>query len=203
MTTLTYPAGLYVPQGGSFSLVSNTFSFTSPLSNIVQTLEYPGSRWSANISYAALSETNSRLLASFLAQLRGQAGRFYYGDPFHRTPQGSGLGTPIVYGASQTGSSIETTGWDPLETNVLKAGDYIQFTNNEMKIVTADVDTNSSGDATITFEPPIRNSPSDSTSITIQDAKAVMRLTDDNQATWEYGNIAAASFSLSFIESFT
>jgi hypothetical protein len=202
MTTLNYPSGIYVPNAGTFQLISNTSVFVSPLTGSTQTSERPGSRWSAEIEYFALSESDARTLIAFLTQLRGMSGRFYYGDPFNRTPRGLATGTPLINGASQTGTSLITDGWTPNITNILRAGDYIQLANDELKMVVADVNSDGSGNATLTIEPPLRSSPANNSAIIVQDPKCVMRLIDDEQTQWAYNKLSSASIKLKMIESF-
>lgn len=201
MTIETYPSSIYVPQKGTFGLQSNTRSFTSPLSGVTKTLETPGARWLANITYDALSDAQIRELMAFLVKLRGSSGRFYYGDPFYKSPAGAASGTPLVNGASQTGTTLITDGWALGVTNILKAGDYIQLANNELKMVVADVDSNGSGQATLTIEPPIRTSPADNSAIIISSPKCVMRLIDDEQTKWQISR-NVGSIQLSMIEAF-
>jgi len=78
-----------------------------------------------------------------------------------------------VDGATQTGVSINTKGW-PLSTNsVLLAGDIITFANiNAVYMVRNGINSDGSGDAAITFNPPIfaGGSPADEAAITITDS---------------------------------
>ena len=96
---------------------------------------------------------------------------------------GSGGGTPLVNGSSQTGSSLITDGW-PASKTVLRAGDYFSV-NGELKQVTSDVLSDGSGNATIPFKPFLRGSPADNAPLTITRASCEMALVDDQQAIWE------------------
>lgn len=51
--------------------------------------------------------------------------------------QGSGSGSPVVDGASQTGNSIVTSGWTASASNVLMAGDMIQVFAGSIVFTTA------------------------------------------------------------------
>lgn len=85
------------------------------------------------------------------------------------TTLGAGGGTPLVNGASQTGSSIITDGW-PNSTLVLKAGDVVQFAGVTLVYdVTADVTSDGSGNATIPISPNIFSggSPAENAAVTI------------------------------------
>lgn len=77
-----------------------------------------------------------------------------------RTLLGAGGGTPLVNGASQTGSSLVTDGW-PASTTVLKAGDVIRVAGvNQVLSLTADAVSNGSGQATLAINPPLYSSAS-------------------------------------------
>lgn len=180
MSTLTFPTLSAAPAVCRFSLVPNTQRFESPLNRTVQTVELPGARWTATLEFRGISHADARTLKAFFAQLRGMAGRFYLGDYSHRTPAGSAAGTPLVNGASQTGSSLITDGWTPSQSNLLLPGDYIGV-NGELKIITAACSSDGSGNATLTFEPPLRAAPLDNAPITVAAPKCTMRLLDDEQ----------------------
>jgi hypothetical protein len=86
-----------------------------------------------------------------------------------KTLFGAGGGTPLVAGADQTGSTIDTDGW-PNSTLVLKKGDLITFASIvTVYDVTADATTNGSGEVTISINSPIFSggSPADNAAITI------------------------------------
>jgi hypothetical protein len=72
-----------------------------------------------------------------------------------RTLFGTGAGTPVVAGASQTGASLATSGWAASQT-VLRAGDVLQLPGRTLVYdVTADVVSSGTGTAAIPLNPPI------------------------------------------------
>lgn len=149
MTILSWPAGLPEPKSAEFWLQANTQQHTSPLSRDVQSLEMPGARWRAELTFPPLKESQWRIFTSFIARLRGAAGRFYYYPPYpSRTPRGDPSGTPLVNGGGQTGSTLDTDGWTP-DTVVFEVGDYFAFDNaaggRELKIVREDATSDSGG----------------------------------------------------------
>jgi len=201
MAILNFPN--VIPSSIQFGIRFNTQINVSPLSGSVQTVEIPGARWVAELSFADLEPAEVRLLAAFIAQLRGASGRFYLRDLSHPTPLGSPLGSiPVVQGAGQTGTSLTTSGWTANTVGLLKAGDYIEIEGNELKILTADVTSDINGDATITFSPPLRNSPSDLSAINIDTPKTVMLLDNDDNS-WATDNPGLiANMRLSCAEAF-
>jgi hypothetical protein len=138
---------------------------------------------------------------AFTAQCRGMAGRFYGFDPDAKTPRGTALGSPVVHGASQTGVTLNTDGWTPLESGLLLPGDYFTV-NGELKMVTAQVDSDSNGEAAISFEPSLRASPADNDPLTTTSPTCVMMMADDNQAGWDANNVSVYGMSFSAVEVF-
>lgn len=201
MSILTPPATPNF-QKAKFSLRSNTSLFASPLNRSSQTLELPGAVWMADLTLPPIQDAAQRAAwRSFLVQLRGQAGRFYLGDPQGKVARGTPTGTPLVTGASQTGASLTTDGWTAL-TTVLKAGDYFSFTGGsrtELKMVTVDATSDAGGNATLTFEPPIRNSPADNAALTVSAATCIMMLTDDTVG-WDEAEASVWGFAFSAVE---
>lgn len=180
MTIYTFPALAKVPTPAEidWSLISNTQSFTSPLSGAVQTVEMPGARWRVAFTLSVLDTSDSALLRSFLAMLRGQSGRFYLWNMGCPIPRGAATGTPVVSGAAQTGTTLVTSGWAISTANILRAGDYFTV-NSELKMLVADASSNGSGVATLTFEPPLRSSPPNAAAITTTKPTAVFKLDED------------------------
>lgn len=105
-------------------------------------------------------------------------------------------GTPLVNGASQTGASLITDGWSNSITNVLRAGDVFTIagvyavnavtkdSTNRLQqfVVTSSVNSNGSGQATLSISPSIVTSgttqnvtagPADNAAITVLGSSAV------------------------------
>lgn len=200
MTILVLPGTPKFKQA-RFSLSSNALTFQSPLNGTVQTVEFPGARWMLTASLPPMKRETAADWQSFLVQLHGVSGRFYAGDPKGRVPRGTALGTPLVNGASQTGTSLITDGWTINQAAALRPGDYFQV-GTELKVVTATVASNGTGQATITFEPPLRASPADNAPIITSNPVCIMRLTDNNQAGWDIEEAAVYGMAFSAVESF-
>jgi len=87
---------------------------------------------------------------------------------------GTGGGTPLVDGASQSGSSLATKGWTADVTDVVKSGDVFRVAGlSQLFTITADGDSDGSGDCTLTINPPIASgdSPANEAALTISGAK--------------------------------
>ena len=195
MPTLTMPS---TPNfnSASFKLIGNTQTFTSPLDKTVQTLELTGARWAAIYTLPIMKRATGAPWTAFLTELLGPSGRFFAFDPVALIPRGSGGGdSPLVDGASQTGKSFTTKAWTATQTGLLVPGDYLEV-NSELKMVTASVDSDGGGLATINFVPSLRASPADNAAITINNPKCIMRLDNDESAVWDWD--AAEFYGITF-----
>lgn len=181
MSILAFPS--IAPNACDWGLQSNTQSARSELDGTVQTLALPGDIWTAVLTFTNKFDPDARTLRAFLASLRGQSGRFYLSPPAYKRA-GLALGNPLVKGASQTGLTLLTDGWNVSQTGVLLAGDYIQI-GSELKMITSDTNSDSGGNATLSFTPPIRVSPADNGSVIVDTPKCIMMLKDPNQARWQ------------------
>ena len=200
MPTLTMPASPGF-RSSRFGLIANTQTFRSPLDGTVQTLELTGARWQANYELPAMNRAQAAAWTAFLTGLLGSSGRFFGFDPDARQPRGSALGTPLVNGAGQSGKSLIVDGWSAVETGLLLPGDYVEV-NGELKMVTAQLDSDSAGEATLAFTPPLRESPPDGAALTLANPRATMMLVDDEQAAWDGDRASIYGISFAGVEVF-
>ncbi len=99
-----------------------------------------------------------------------------------KSPNGAGGGTPVISGASQTGEDIDTSGWSTGVTGVVKAGDVLRIVGlNQLFQVIADADSDGSGLATISLNPPIVSGSSPANGAGITRSGCVIRAT-----IWDY-----------------
>jgi hypothetical protein len=199
VSTLVFPITLAF-RASRFGLRANTQSFESPLTRSVQTVELLGARWFATYELPPMRRDQAAAWMAFLVALQGRAGRFYGYDPDCRSPRGTGAGTPRVKGAGQSGSSLATDGWTPLQT-VLKAGDYFAV-DGELKMMAADAASDGGGNAALAFKPSLRAAPADNAPLTLEDASCTMMLIDDEQAAWDADQIRVFGLRFSGVETF-
>jgi len=183
-----------------FGLETNTGRFESPLSKVVQRILRPGARWTTVYTLPVMNRTQAAVWHAFLLSLEGGVNTFYGFDPDAKTPRGSFGGTPLVKGASQTGSSLNIDGCTPSITGWGKAGDYVGV-NGQMVMLTADANTDGSGETTIYFKPALRSSPSDNAALTTSNVTCEMILADDNQSMWNTGKNLGIYEPISFAAS--
>jgi hypothetical protein len=161
-----------VPNAVSIRSQDNTALFTSPLIASAQTLDRGGQKWSMQLTFTNLRTDNRAELLGIIVALRGRANRLRIN--VHDNPK-RGLygGTPLVDGASQTGSSINVKGCSNNITGWIKRGDYFSVIVNgdhELKMCTEDASSNGTGLITgLKFEPRLRAAPLNDAIITVDD----------------------------------
>ena len=152
---------------------------SSPFTGQQQVYKHQGQWWEAEVTLPPMKRDDAETVAAFLIKLNGQYNTFNLGDPANTAPRGVGTGTPLVKGGSQTGSSLVTDGWTTSTTGILKAGDWIQLgsgSSSRLHKVLDDVNSDGSGNATISIWPDLRSSPSDNDAITVSSPKGTWRL---------------------------
>lgn len=126
-----------------------------------------GQRWGFSLHYRNLTRAQlSELIAFALAQ-RGQYSSFSFVPAVLGTPQTAVSGTPLCAGATASGRSVTTDGWANSVTAMV-AGEFIKFANHDkVYMLTADVVSNGSGQATLTIEPALYASVADNEALTV------------------------------------
>jgi hypothetical protein len=113
----------------------------------------------------------------------------------------SGYG-PFVNGADQTGDSLIIDGASPDESGYLLPGDYIQLgsgaTATLHKVLTQ-VDTDSSGNATVDIWPSIRTAPADNATVVVSNTVGLWRLAT-NESSWSINEASIYGISFSAME---
>jgi hypothetical protein len=171
----------------------------SPFTLSQQVYKHQGQAWEAEVSLPPMKRDEAEQVASFLLKMNGQYGTFLLGDPANTAPRGVGTGTPLVKGGSQTGDSLITDGWTNSTTGILKAGDWIQLgtgSSSRLYKVLDDVNSDSSGNATLTIWPSLRSSPADNSVITVNSPKGQWRLaTNEMQYSIDEASVYGITFA--------
>jgi hypothetical protein len=198
---ITYPLALPTHTGiRSINLraVQQTGMTMSPFTYKQQVVVHPGQRWEAEITLPVMQRTNAEAWVGWLLSLRGRSGTFLLGDPLATSPIGNGGGTPVVKGASQTGSTLLIDGCTASQSSYLAAGDYIQLgsaASSQLYKVTQTAASDGSGNATLEIWPDLRSSPADNATITVNATKGLFRLAT-NETDWSINE--ASIFGLTF-----
>lgn len=174
MTTYVWDTSIY-PTSTSLTWLDNSARFQSALSGATRTVNRPGGRWRMTMNFDVRKPAEAQKIEAFLWRLDGGTHRAQLID-FSYQRQGTGTGTPLVKGASQTGYSLITDGW-PNSTGVFKAGD--RFTvNNQLLLVAADATSDGSGNCTITLAHPLRSAPADNAPLTVTNPYGIFILSE-------------------------
>lgn len=143
-----------------------------------QVQDWGGRWWHYEIEMALTKGVDGRKLSGFFAALSGAAGRFLLVDP-SAAHQVSTAGSPLVSGGSQTGNTLLSTGWEP-NTTPLLSGDLFSLASGaqtRLHQLTEDVSSNATGAATLSFAPPLRESPLDQAGLNVTAPAVCLRLT--------------------------
>tara|TARA_R110000824_G_scaffold69136_7_gene178090 strand:+ start:162 stop:797 length:636 start_codon:yes stop_codon:yes gene_type:complete len=196
----TYPISLpssstTQPKSTNFRIVRQIGESTSIFTGAQQVYKHIGEWWEVEVSLPPMNNAGAREWIASLVSMRGVFGQMYLGDWDGRTARGtasSSAGTPLVNGASQTGNALVIDGATASQTGYLKAGDYIQLgsgISQRLHMVTADANTDGSGNATLSIEPALRSSPANDLAITVASCKGVFRLSS-NETSWNANAIS-------------
>lgn len=196
MATYNFPD--QVPTSQSFELVTNTSRFQSPLSGAIQTVARKGSYWKTRMTFSNVSGADRAELQALVVKLDGQSHRVRLED-YGYVRRGAAVSpqSVLVNGASQTGSTINLDGATASVTRFFAEGDYISF-NNELHMVTADVDSNATGQLVVPIAPPIRKPTNDGDAVQIFSPYGVFML--DTDASWNTSSTYISSMTMTFIE---
>jgi hypothetical protein len=211
MTTIT------LPNGNQFNLIQlptspglSQFSMTMIDSVAVvpspyvpgqnQTQVWPGAdAWAFNFTLPKMNRITAAPWRGFMAELRGMQNVFQIGDPAGANPLGVALGEPVTSGTNLTSAtSLVTTGWTPSITGQLLAGDYLQ-TGFHLHQVCEQVNSDSSGNATIQIWPSLRDSPANLSAIVLFNCVGLFRLKANTRA-WHSDFTQLVSLSFDAVE---
>jgi len=137
---------------------------------------------SFNISYPKLLNTQFAELDGFLTDASTYKS-FTITLP-DREPLGVATGTPLVNGALAKGvSSIVTDGWTISQTGIMKANDLILFAGHtHVYTVVSDANSDGSGNATLSIEPPLKQAIANNEAITVTSVPFTLRCTKPHQS---------------------
>ena len=120
-------------------------------------------RWRLTLTYGDMIREEADELFAYLVSQGGQFGTFdipltVIGRDSPVGIYNSGSDSPVVNGAhSVEDTTIATSGWRNNGTALCKKGSFVQFAgDNKLYILTEQVDSNGSGQATLTIYPGIK-----------------------------------------------
>lgn len=140
-----------------------------------QIFDWMQASWFGQVSFPPMTRWSADAWSTFILECRGPVNAFMLGDPKAALPKGTPQGVPVVSGAGQTGYSLVTRGWKPSQLRLLLYGDQLQIGNRLYRTL-AQVNSDSSGDATIPIWPNLRDQPADGASLILNHCKGLFRL---------------------------
>lgn len=201
-TLLTLPA--VACQANIIMTLTNAVAITqSEFTFEQQAFKWPGDLWTADFNIRPITNrADASEWIAFGVALEGNYGRFLMGDPSAKLPRGVASGSPQVDGANQTGKSLDTKGWTPDVTGILLKGDYIQLgsgVSSRLHILIDDVNSDSSGNATLSLGNALKYSPADSSAIVVNNPVGLFRSTS-NSFSWSVDPGPVYRFGFSAVE---
>tara|TARA_R100000388_G_scaffold31374_2_gene24518 strand:+ start:1207 stop:1830 length:624 start_codon:yes stop_codon:yes gene_type:complete len=205
MASPTYPLTMPTTPGfttSEWQIVRQVSMTQSPFTMAQQVAEFQGAVWTTTVSLPPMTRSQAGVWQAFFMQLHGRSGTFLIGDPDGKTLLGSLTSTIQVNGDHSVGAfDISIDGADA-STVIFKAGDYVQFgsgASSKLHMIISDVTSDSSGNATLPVEPPLKSSLSDDASIVTSSTKAVMRM-NSNELGWSASRISLYGISFACTE---
>ena len=142
--------------------------------------------WEIDAIYPPMSRADFDAIYAFALAQSGTYGTFTFAAHDRRSPRGtasgSPYGAPVISGAGQTGSSINITGLPASTTGYLLPGDLVLLPGaTKVYMNTTSVDSDGSGDATMTLNANVVSSPTNGAAITVLNVPFTVSLTEDIQ----------------------
>jgi DNA-binding beta-propeller fold protein YncE len=177
----TFPSS---PAPSSVSISSNQNTIVSTTSSgRRQARQIDGQRFRLTAKFPVMSRTEFAPILAFIVKQRSQVESFQFVPPTLDDALGVASGVISVNGAINAGvTSVAIDGMANSTNGVFKAGDFFRFTGQtKVYMVMADVNSNGSGQGTLTFEPPLRSNVADNAVLIYSNVDFTVGLTGDVQ----------------------
>ena len=192
MTTITLPSTPKF-QSVTWKLVQPAQNNISQWTGARQVLPSGRGWWECQVVLPPIvGTTNFNAWRAFTALMRGAANDVQI--PVDPTAQSAIANTMSVNGAGQTGRTLNVDGL-PNSTTVLTAGQFVTV-GNQLLQLTANVTTNGTGQATLSFEPALRAAPADNAVVEFKNPYCLMYLVEDPTYSAEPGYVYSLSLNL-------
>jgi hypothetical protein len=149
----------------------------------VQARQIDGQKFTITLDYAPMSRSNFAPIKAFIMKQRAKLNTFTVIPPIVSNAQGVASGTISVDGAISAGATTCTIdGMATSTSDILKAGDYFRFAGQDkVYMAVADLDSDGSGEGTLTFEPPLRSDVANDIALVYDNVDFTVRLSNDIQ----------------------
>lgn len=172
---VTYPLSAVpvTPTTEDFTLLRKQGISQSPFSGATTVINN-FAQWQVQLGFAPVRRGSSqeRAMQAWVLSLRGSEGSFLY----YPVDAGKPIAGKTLYDTGYAeSSSVLVTGWTGSEATGLAAGDYFSIGNKLYCITQAPVNA-TGGNATISFEPPLRANASPGSTVNFATPRVEMRL---------------------------
>ncbi len=157
------------------TLVSTTISLKR------QVRSRGGQRWLLDVVFPPMTRAEFAPIFAFGVKQKGQYETFTYVPPTISTTRGESGETVTVDGAVSSGAnSASIDGLTASTSNILRSGDFIKFSDHtKVYIVTDDMTSDGSGDATLNFAPSAVQDIADDSTVSIASVPFTVSFQDD------------------------
>jgi len=159
-----------------------------------QARQIDGQKFAITLQFPTMTRAEFAPIQAFVMKQRSRLENFTVVPPTVKNALGVASGTISVNGALTAGTTTATIDGMATSTNgILKAGDYFRFTGqSKVYMAVEDLNSDGSGEGTLTFEPPLRSSVADNNVLIYDNVDFTVSLTNDIQefdiGTQEYFN---------------
>jgi len=172
------------PAPSSVAITSEQMTIVSTTtSGRRQARQIDGQKFKLTARFPVMTRAEFAPIKAFIMKQRSQLNSFTFIPPTVSDAQGSASGTISVNGALTAGTTTATIDGMATSTNgILKAGDYFRFTGqSKVYMAVADLNSDGSGEGTLTFEPPLRANVADNNVLVYDNVDFTVGLTGDVQ----------------------
>jgi len=159
--------------------------------------QFAAQYFSFSVQMPPMKQSDFQQFYAFLVKQKGSFEDFTFEYPLDNLGADKGETDILANGVQAIGdSTIAMDGFSVSTDDVLKGGDLIKFSgHNKVYMVTGDVNSNASGQATVSIEPPLQAALADNEAVTVNKPSLTVALVQDDVL---YSTDAAGFFTLSF-----
>ena len=181
-----------------FNFTSNRPNNTAyTLSGKRSVKQFAAQYFSFSVQMPPMKQADFQQYYAFLVKQKGSFEDFTFEYPLDNLGADKGETDILANGVQAIGdSTIAMDGFSVSTDDVLKGGDLIKFSgHNKVYMVTGDANSNASGQATVSIEPPLQAALADNEAVTVNKPSLTVALVQDDVL---YSTDAAGFFTLSF-----
>jgi hypothetical protein len=159
--------------------------------------QFAAQYFSFSVQMPPMKQSDFQQYYAFLVKQKGSFEDFTFEYPLDNLGADKNETDILANGVQAIGdSTIAMDGFSISTDDVLKGGDLIKFSGHDkVYMVTGDVNSNASGQATVSIEPPLQAALADNEAVTVNKPSFTVALVQDDVL---YGTDAAGFFTLSF-----